>query len=358
MVAVLVQFVSVQCFEVTLFGIDLLEQGISIHGHIVELAVLLRVVVRNHVEVEEELDLAQRHDRMFHVPVRTSQIRILARESDEVHIEFRLVLRIMGRKGDDGSRTRCIVVSTRIVGLLTQFAQVVVVGGKHVATVVSVAFHLRNHVEAFVVLQELVLYIHLDGLRILREVRLHPEDRLFSHHLAVSLVELQRFFPSVDHTRIAAFLLARQFAESLRMLVGEHEIANHHGTLVLRSGKVGQHLFLVEVLHVHVVQLEFALQSRVELSQGEVHTRSQFLAVHAYVHLARESVDVQFERLASHLVYARLGKFLGNPFASLVGSVFRISAALVFGGTQFLYDFLVVCQILSIQLYRDDSQNQ
>ena len=58
MVAVLIEFVSVQCFEIPLFGIDFIEQGISIHGYIVELAILLWIVVGNHVEVEEELDLA------------------------------------------------------------------------------------------------------------------------------------------------------------------------------------------------------------------------------------------------------------------------------------------------------------
>ena len=57
-VAVLIEFVSVQCFKIPLFCIDFLEQGISFHGYIVELALLLRIVVGNHVEVEEELDLA------------------------------------------------------------------------------------------------------------------------------------------------------------------------------------------------------------------------------------------------------------------------------------------------------------
>ena len=57
-VAIFIQLVSVQCLEITLFGIYLFEQGVSIHSYIVEFAILLRVIVGNHVEVEEELDLA------------------------------------------------------------------------------------------------------------------------------------------------------------------------------------------------------------------------------------------------------------------------------------------------------------
>ena len=56
-VAVVGKFLSVESLEISLFSIDLLEDGESRHSFVAYFAILLWIVVRDHVEVDEILDL-------------------------------------------------------------------------------------------------------------------------------------------------------------------------------------------------------------------------------------------------------------------------------------------------------------
>ena len=60
-------------------------------------------------------------------------------------------------------------MGARVVGLLAKFAKVVVVCSEDIAAVVALALNFTNNVEALVVLKELVLHIHFNGLCIFRE---------------------------------------------------------------------------------------------------------------------------------------------------------------------------------------------
>ena len=62
MVAVCSQITAVQGLEILLIGINLLKKIITAHALVTNLAVLHRVVVANHIDVEQVIDLLQRHD--------------------------------------------------------------------------------------------------------------------------------------------------------------------------------------------------------------------------------------------------------------------------------------------------------
>ena len=264
----------------------------------------------------------------------------------------------MGSQGDNGRRTRRVVVGSWIICLLTELAKMVVMGSEDIATVVSAALHLCNHIETFILLEEHVFHIDLYTLGILREVWGYPDDRFLLHSLAICLVELQRCFPCVKEAGTATFILALQLLEVGNMLVGKHEIAHHKSTLILRCRKVSKNLFGVVVERVDIINLELALQPRVEFPQGKIYSRDQPSAIYAYIHLARKGVYIQFERLADNLVSTNLGKLLGNPTAGLVRPVLGITATLKFCGTEFLDNLLVMYQILSANLHSHNSQHQ
>ena len=65
MIAVGCQITAVQRLEIMLLIVDLLEEHVAAHTLVAHLAVLHRVVVANHINVEEVLDLLQRYDGML-----------------------------------------------------------------------------------------------------------------------------------------------------------------------------------------------------------------------------------------------------------------------------------------------------
>ena len=117
-------------------------------------------------------------------------------------------------------------------------------GGKHIASVVSLALNLCNDVEALVILQKLILDIKLNALGRSRQSRCcSPKHRLFDNSLAVSLVELQGLVPSVYQTSHRRSLLAAlQTSEIGRVLVGEPEITHHKCVFVFGTCEVGKNL--------------------------------------------------------------------------------------------------------------------
>lgn len=71
---------------------------------------------------------------MLNVIIGAAQVGIFAREGNEVHIVGWAMLGIVGGEGDDGGSTRGIVVGTGVENLLSEIAQVVVMGGKDVTS--------------------------------------------------------------------------------------------------------------------------------------------------------------------------------------------------------------------------------
>ena len=67
MVAIAGQLATVQALEIMFSIVQFFEQGVATHSLIAHLAVLHRVVVANHVDVEQILDLRQRHNRMLRI---------------------------------------------------------------------------------------------------------------------------------------------------------------------------------------------------------------------------------------------------------------------------------------------------
>ena len=59
---------------------------------------------------------------MVGVPLRAPKVGIFAGEGYEVHVIFWAMLGIVGRKGDDGGRTRGIVVGACIIDFLAEIS--------------------------------------------------------------------------------------------------------------------------------------------------------------------------------------------------------------------------------------------
>ena len=129
----------------------------SLHTRVAHLAILHGVVIANHIEVKEILNLLQRSHRMLGIPLRATQVGILAREGYKVHIVLGLMLGIVRRECYDSRRTRGVVVRSRIINLLAQYAQMVVVRRKDVARIVALTLNLGYYVKALITLQELIL---------------------------------------------------------------------------------------------------------------------------------------------------------------------------------------------------------
>ena len=356
MVAVGCQLTTVKCLEIMLLAVDLLEQGKAAHALVAGLAVCRGVVVANHVDVEEVLDLPERHYRMVGIVFRTPEVGILAGEGNEVHVVFRAVLGVVGCQRDDGSRTGGIVVGTGIEYLPAEVSQVVVMGGEHVATVVPAALHLGDDIETLVALQELVLDVGRDGFRILWETVGRPENGLVDHFLAIGLVEFQRFLPDVHQACIGACVLALKAPEDIPVLVGEPEIAHHERVFILGHGQVLENLFRLKVQCVDVVEREYPLDARRVLAHGKVYSWRQPLSVDRGFHPAGKRVDVQLERLAHHLVGPYPDKLLPQELSCLVGASPRIAAPLVFGRAQLPHNAFIMRHVLRTQLYGNKYQ--
>ncbi len=151
------------------------------HTLVAYLTILHGVVVANHVNVEEVLDLFQWHDGVLGIKLRAAQVGILTREGNNVHVEWWAVLRVVSSKGDNGGSARSIVVCTCIKDLLSQIAQMVIMGCEDIATVVSLTFHLCNDIEALVVLQEFVVDIRFHALYSLYGFWCRSDDGLVHH---------------------------------------------------------------------------------------------------------------------------------------------------------------------------------
>lgn len=136
----------------------------------VGLHVLHRVVVANHVDVNEEFDLRKRHDRMVHIPLRATQVGILAGEGDEVHVVLGTALYVVSGQRDDGGGAGGVVIGPRIEHLLAEVAEMVVVRRENEAAVVATTFYFGDDVEKLVILQKLVLDIDRDGFGIFWKV--------------------------------------------------------------------------------------------------------------------------------------------------------------------------------------------
>ena len=329
-----------------ILAVETFKQCEAVHALVTHLAVLHRVVVANHVDVEEVLDLCERHHRMLGIVLRTAQVGILAGEGNEIHVVLRALLGIVGGKCDDAGGTRSIVVGTGIENIAAEIAEVVVVCRENEAAVMPTALHLGDDVEALVALEETVVDIGGDAASLFREVGRHPDDGLVHHLLAVSFVELQRLPPGVDHAGILALGPFFHLLKILPMLVDEPEVAHHHAALVLRLRQVAEYLLRVIVQRVNIVEGVSAVRSWRVFAHHEVHARCQLLAVNRQRHFFGEGVDIQLERLQCHLVHPRLAELLFQILSCFVGTAIRIPAALILGGTQFLDNLLVKSQIL------------
>ena len=99
---------------------------------------------------------------------------------------------------------RGIVVGSCIEYFFAQIAQMVVMGGEDIATVVALASHLCNDVEALVVLQELIVDICFYALHAFDGFGCHPYDGLVYHLLAVGFEKFNWCLPCVDQSGIVA----------------------------------------------------------------------------------------------------------------------------------------------------------
>ena len=189
-VAVGRQFASVQSIEIMLISIDFFKQSKPAHAFVADFAVLHRIVVANHVEVEKIADLIEWDKGMLGIKSGAPQVGILTRKSDEIYIVFRLVFGIIGGQSDDGGSTRSIVVGARIKDVFAQIAQMVVVSREYKAAVVTATFHFGDDIKQFKVLEELVVNGNTDALHTGNGLWSHPYNGLLHHTVTVCLVEL------------------------------------------------------------------------------------------------------------------------------------------------------------------------
>ena len=329
-----------------LLSVDFVEQRETTVG--VGLHVLHRVVVANHVNVEEVLDLRKRHDGVIHIPLRAAEVGILAGEGDEVHVVLGTVLYVVSGQRDDGGGAGGVVIGPRIEHLLAEVAEMVVMRRENEAAVVPLALHLGNNVKKLVILQKLVLDIDRDGFGIFWKVGSGPNDGLAHYLFPVCLVELQQRFPCLDHASVGATLFTPNFLEILVMTVGEPEVADHEAVLVLWFCEIGEHLLGIVVVCVNIVEFVGAAHARRVLAHGEIDARGKFATIHRHFHFAWKRVNVNGERLAGNLVDACLLVFFQQVLSSLVGPAVGITATLVLCGTQFLDNPFVMRQILRL----------
>ena len=357
MVTVGGQFAAVQRLEIMLFAIDLLKKGKAPHALVAALAILDRAVVADHVDVEQVLDLLQRHNRVVGEEFRAPEVRILAGEGEEVYVVRGPMLGVIGGQRHDGGGSGGIVIGPGVEDFAPQVAQVVVMGREDVATVVSGAFDLRDHVEEAVILQELVFHVETDGLHALDGLGCHPHDGLVRHAVAVGLVELDGGGPDLEESGIGALARLLQPGELL-VPIGEPEIAADQGVRVLRPGQVLEHLVRVIVQGIHVIHREFPAHARGVLPHREIHPRCEFLPVGPHLHLAVEGVDVDGEGLQRDLIDTGLLILFFQVLAGLVGPASGVAATLVSGGTEFLDNPFVMRRVLRRQLHGGQRQQE
>ena len=211
MVAVRGQSTPVQSLEILFFAVDTLKQSEAWESLVAAFAILHRIVVADHVDIKQILDLLQRHGRVLGIELRTPQIGIFTGESDEIHVIQGLVLSVMGRQCHDCGRAGSIIVSSGIEDLFAQVAQMVVVRSENVATVVARTFNLCYHVEDFAALEELVVHICADAFGFVDGLRGNPDNGLVHHPMPVSLEKFDRGCPGIDESGIRAFTGLLQF---------------------------------------------------------------------------------------------------------------------------------------------------
>ena len=183
------------------------------------------------------------YDGMLGIPGRATQVGILTRKGNEVHIVIGTVLGIVFRQCHHSSSARGIVVGTGIEDFLAQVAQMIIMRSEDITTVVPLALYLGNDVEAFIVFQKLVVYLCMYLLHALYGLWRYPQDGFVDHLLSISLEELDGGFPRIDEARIRTFACFLQTGEVFAMTVGEPEFACHQTVLVFWLGQVGKHLF-------------------------------------------------------------------------------------------------------------------
>ena len=161
-VAVGSQISSVQCIEVMLPFVDLFKERETAHALIAHLTILNRVIVTNHIYIEQIFDLLEWHNRMFNIPGGSTQVGILARKGQEVHVVWRTVLGIVCCQCHDGGSARGIVVGTSIEDFPAQIAYMVIMRCENVTAIMPLALYLGDDVEALIVFQKLVVHLHTD----------------------------------------------------------------------------------------------------------------------------------------------------------------------------------------------------
>ena len=227
-----------------------------------------------------------------------------------------MVFGVIFGQSDDGGSSRSIVIGTRIKHFLAEIAEMVVMGSKHIATVVFLAFYLGNYVEEFIVLQELIIDVGTYGFDAFNGFGSHPDDGFLDYPVAIGFIEFDGGGPCVDDTSVGTLSGLLQTCEVLAVAVGEPELAYNEAVGVFRFCQVGEHLFGIEIRGIHMIHGEFAMHSWGVFAHGVVHARRQFLPISPEPHLASERVDVDGKRLADH--HARTGflEFFIKVFAS------------------------------------------
>ena len=347
---------AVERLEQVLFLINFLEDGIHFHAGIAHFTVLDRVVVADHVDIEEVFDLGQGDDGVFREVGGAAQVGVLAGKSHEVHVILRPMLGVMRSQSDDGGRTGGVVVGAGIVHVTAQVAQVIVMGGEDVAGVMFLPFHFGDHVKEGVVLQELMLDVQLYTLCSFDGFRRHPDDGLVHDFFAVGLEELDGGSPGVKQAGVGALPCRMQFGKDAAVLVGEPEVAADEAAGVFGLGQVGEELVGVEVQGVHVVHRELALDAGGILPHGEIDARAELLSIGPHFYVAGEGVDVDGERLERDSIGPGLAEFFLQVLAGLVGAAFGVASALVLCAAQFLDDLFEMRQVLRVCRQREERE--
>ena len=86
-----------EVLEIVRLGIDTLEEWEGLHASVTHFAVLNRVVVAYHVDVEEVFNLLEREGGMLHEIGRAAKVGVLARDGQEVDVELGAVLGVVSR---------------------------------------------------------------------------------------------------------------------------------------------------------------------------------------------------------------------------------------------------------------------
>ena len=241
---------------------------------------------------------------MVCIPGGAAQVGILAREGDEIHVVWRTVLGIVCSQCHDGGGAGGIVVGAGIEDFTAQIAYMVVMRREHIAAVMPLALHLGDHIEAFIVFEELVVHLRPDALHTLHGLWCHPQNGLVYHIMAISLEELDGRLPCVDESCIGTFTSFLQTRERLFVTIGKPEFTGHQAVGVLGLGKVGKHALGIEVQRVDIIYWECAVNAGGILAHREIYSGAEFPAIGPHLHLSAERVDVQFERLDENHVHS------------------------------------------------------